>query len=380
MMSLSDITHSKAYKNFMAKLYGWGASVVILGALFKLQHYPGASIMLIVGLGVEAVIFFFSAFEPLHELIDWTLVYPELSHMEEEEEKDKDKEKPKGTITEQLDRMLEEAKIGPELLESLRAGMRNLSDNASKLTDLTDASVATGEYTENVKQASESISSFKEASSQGSQVMQEFAGASANIKDNLSNVASAADQYSDSMIGATSSMKGAASSIDEMKSSYSKAVGALDEISSISGATRSYNEQVEKITNNLSSLNSMYELDLMESNKKLVDTVNKLATTSEELSVTSEATKPFSEQMRKLTESISSLNSSYSNEMEESSQRTSTVKEFYGGIEEMMKTLHESAEGAKRYKEEISQLGENLAALNNIYGNMLTAMNVGAEK
>ena len=69
---------SKSWKKFMAKLYGWGASVVIIGALFKIQHYPGAGPLLIAGLSTEALIFFFSAFEPLHEEPDWSLVYPQL--------------------------------------------------------------------------------------------------------------------------------------------------------------------------------------------------------------------------------------------------------------------------------------------------------------
>lgn len=70
---------SKGWKKFMAKLYGWGAAVVIVGALFKIEHLPGASIMLSVGLGVEAFIFFMSAFEPIHEDPNWELVYPELA-------------------------------------------------------------------------------------------------------------------------------------------------------------------------------------------------------------------------------------------------------------------------------------------------------------
>ena len=65
----------------MSKLYGWGAAVVILGALFKINHYQGADIMLIVGLGTESLIFFFSAFEPPHVEPDWSLVYPELAGM-----------------------------------------------------------------------------------------------------------------------------------------------------------------------------------------------------------------------------------------------------------------------------------------------------------
>ena len=70
---------SKAWKKFMAKLYGIGAAVVIIGAMFKIQHWPFASLLLVVGLSTEAVIFFFSAFEPLHEEPDWSLVYPELA-------------------------------------------------------------------------------------------------------------------------------------------------------------------------------------------------------------------------------------------------------------------------------------------------------------
>ena len=62
-MGLGNITEAKWYKKMMPKLYGWGAAVVILGALFKIEHLPFASEMLIVGLSLEAIIFFFSAFE-----------------------------------------------------------------------------------------------------------------------------------------------------------------------------------------------------------------------------------------------------------------------------------------------------------------------------
>ena len=94
----------KKWKNFMAKLYGWGASIVIVGALFKIQHWPGAGIMLTIGLTTEAFIFFFSAFEKPHEEPDWSLVYPELAGMTPEEKEGK----VTGTATEELDKMLEE--------------------------------------------------------------------------------------------------------------------------------------------------------------------------------------------------------------------------------------------------------------------------------
>ena len=78
-MALLDFVKTKHYKNFMSKLYGWGAAVVIIGALFKINHYQYADVMLIIGLSTESVIFFFSAFEPPHVEPDWSLVYPQLA-------------------------------------------------------------------------------------------------------------------------------------------------------------------------------------------------------------------------------------------------------------------------------------------------------------
>ena len=80
-MGITEIVQSSGWKSFTAKLYGFGASIVIIGALFKIQHWPGAGVALTAGLTIEAIIFFFSAFEPLHEELDWTLVYPELAGM-----------------------------------------------------------------------------------------------------------------------------------------------------------------------------------------------------------------------------------------------------------------------------------------------------------
>ena len=69
---IEAVTEANWYKLLMPKLYGWGAAVVILGALFKIEHLPGASYMLMAGLGLEAIIFFFSAFEKNHEEVDWS--------------------------------------------------------------------------------------------------------------------------------------------------------------------------------------------------------------------------------------------------------------------------------------------------------------------
>lgn len=366
-MGIVEILQSKKGKTFMAYLYGWGAAVVILGALFKIQHYPGASIMLIIGLGTEAVIFFFSAFEPPHEDLDWSVVYPELAHMDEDEDADDDDvlEAPvtlSGTVTEQLDRMLEDAKIGPELISSLSAGMKSLSESASNLTDISDAANATSEYSERVKQASQSIGSLNDAYTQGNQAMQDLANVSSSVKDNLGSIAASTEQYSTSMTSAASKM-------DEMNTSYGKAVTALDEIASSSESAKGYNGEMEKLTSNLSALNAMYETDLQDSSAKLLQSIN-------DLSGTADASKSMIDQMNQMTSSLGNLNSSYANEAQESDKRVAAVQGFYTGLTEVMQNLNSSAEGAKRSREEVGKLGDNLAALNNVYGNMLAAMNI----
>ena len=151
-MGIYKLVRSKGYKQFMAYMYGFGASIVIVGALFKITHWPGANYMLSVGMFTEAIVFAFSALEPLHISYKWELVYPELALGDEITSK---KAMPKGTPTEQLDRMLEEAKIGPELIESLATGMRNLSENAKKLSGTADAVVATDNYAENLTKVAE---------------------------------------------------------------------------------------------------------------------------------------------------------------------------------------------------------------------------------
>jgi len=160
-MALIDV-NGKGFKNFMAKLYGWGAAVVILGAMFKILHLPGADIMLVVGLTTEAVIFFFSAFEKPHEEVDWSLVYPELAGMEDPDAKHKHggSKSNQLSVTQELDHMLESAKIDGELIESLSTGLRKFGDAAHKLGDTSEAAQATNEYASQVAMASKNMESL----------------------------------------------------------------------------------------------------------------------------------------------------------------------------------------------------------------------------
>ena len=150
-MALID-PNSKKFKNFMAKLYGWGASIVILGALFKLMNWPGAGAMLTIGLGTEAIIFFFSAFEKPHEEPDWSLVYPELAYM-----KDPNDTSSKKTPTQELDNMLEKANVDQALITRLGDNLRSFNETVEGVNKSMDAVAATGDYSDQMREAARKL-------------------------------------------------------------------------------------------------------------------------------------------------------------------------------------------------------------------------------
>jgi len=337
-MGLYNLVRSKGYKQFMAKLYGWGASVVILGALFKINHYPGADYLLIAGLGTEACIFFFSAFEPLHVEYDWSLVYPELAGMED---LDQDKKGSKKSLTQELDKMLADAKIGPELIASLGDGMRNLGDNALKLSGVADAATATDGYVTNLNTAAGSVKNLSEAYNKTANVLQldiqnaeefskniktasETAGTLASaynqVAENIKKDINATDEYVNSIKYATESAHSLADKYAKSAESLTRSADAID-FSAVDG--KAYGDQIQRISKNLSELNAVYELQLKSSSDQL--------------------------------------------------DRNNKMKESMDGF---LANLNESVEGTARYKDQVSVLAKNVAALNQVYGNMLTAMNV----
>jgi gliding motility-associated protein GldL len=265
-MGIIQTLQSKKGKTFMGYLYGWGASIVIVGAMFKIQHWPGAGPMLVAGLSIEAIIFFFSAFEPIHEETDWSLVYPELRGMHDDEEGGHGhghKEVKKGSkdpIAQELDKMLEEAKIGPELLESLGAGMRSLSEQAGKMSNIADASVATTSFVKEVE-------------------------------------------------GATQNMS-------ELSKSYVKATASLADLSNTNIDGQAYGEQLQQVSKNLSALNAVYELQLQGSSEHLKAT-NKMYEGIESLwrnlQDSVQDTNRYKDEIGKLATNLGALNTVYGN-------------------------------------------------------------------
>ncbi|GAB5540021.1 MAG: hypothetical protein Salg2KO_21240 [Salibacteraceae bacterium] len=259
---------SKSWKNFMAKLYGIGAAVVIVGALFKIMHWPFSGPLLVVGLSTEAVIFFFSAFEPMHDEPKWELVYPELAqHDDEESDSDHEDLLDEGSVstvneelpvTEQLDNLLEEAKIGPELIESLGSGLRSLSDNANKLSDISDASVATNEYVTSVRSAATNVNSLSENYSKASESLTSISLSAEDGSNYAAELKAVSGKLAELHGVYDAQLQGSREQMESTKQFYAGISELMANLQASVEDTKQYKENISELSNNLSALNRVY--------------------------------------------------------------------------------------------------------------------------
>jgi len=242
------------YANIMPKIYGLGASVVIIGAMFKLNGYPFATEMLVIGLSTEALIFAFSAFEPQHVEPEWSKVYPELAEGAEPVAR----KKSGLPASQQLDNALEKAKVGPELFENLGKGMRSLADNASKMSNLSDAALASNDYASNARKASETLGN-----------MNKSYAATANALTDMGNAVKGAGEYQEQIQNVTKNL-GALNKVYEMELQdanshvkalnkfYSNISGAMEGLGDATKEAEQFKAQMSKLNNNVGSLNKVY--------------------------------------------------------------------------------------------------------------------------
>lgn len=216
-----SLLRSRGYRIAMKYLYAWGASVVIIGALFKILHLPGANEMLIVGLGTEATVFFVSGLEPLPEEEkhwDWSKVFPQLKEEAEEEPV----EVPLGLAGGPVGmvpslgpgiKSLQESSLTPDLLEQLASSIEGLRVSVTSLSDITDAALATNEFAEKVREAS--------------------------------------------------------ARVEQLSHSYAVTADAMSKIASSFGDIQSYQAQIKTLSHTIAQLNSVYESELQEMQKHI---------------------------------------------------------------------------------------------------------------
>ncbi len=317
-MGITEIVQSSGWKSFTAKLYGFGASIVIIGALFKIQHWPGAGAALTSGLLIEAIIFFFSAFEPLHEELDWTLVYPELAGMSDPDEIDEYKEQAiadRNVGLQKFDELFQQSQINAEDVRSLGKHLNTISSTTETIGDITTASLATKEYFDKMGSAAE----------------------------NMDNVANA----------------------------YGTNTGVLNE--SVNTLAESYKNTASLIDNKGKDIADKFAA----SSANLTATYEAMSgEVKEEHSNISQSQKQFNDQLATLNQNLAELNTSYSDQVKGSQDHLQGTAGVYKGLNEMITSLQVSVEETQKYKSEIVKLSESLSELNNVYGNMLTAMSI----
>jgi len=319
-MNIGELIKTKRWKVFMSYVYGWGAAIVMIGALFKLEHLKGSGLLLSIGLITEAFIFFLSAFEPPMETPDWSKVYPELGEDFELESYEQHGKKGKTGFGE----LLASNELTPELLDKVGKGLNTLSNTARGISDITSATLATDMYVKNLGSASESMSNFAEINNK------------ANVTINQS-VGALADSYS------TTAQRLSQSGIEAI-------------------------ENMHKTGEKFSSI-------LTETGKKLADTYQNAGNSvSSEIENIKDSSKLYATSLQKLNNNLSSLNSNFETQLKGSEEQFRASQNFSKDLIAMNNLLASSVEELKRYKENAEQLNKHLESLNTIYGNMLGAM------
>lgn len=306
----------------MNYFYSIGASVVLLGALFKLEHWTGGNTMLMIGMSCEALIFFLSAFEPMVEQPDWTKVYPQLNpEYEFEEEVDLPSRGSRG-----FDDLLEKAEITPELMAKLKKGLQDLTNTAKGISEISSATVATEMYVKNLGSASQSMHSFSEVNNKATASVERSLGELVHSYEHSSKLISGSSkEMAESFADSTKKInQQLATTSEKLSASYKDFTDSVQrDFTSLNESSKSYSGEISKMNTNLASLNSSYELHL-QNVKKLADVSSK--------SVTDQA--------------------------------------------ELQQLVNDTLAEAKKYEQLSERMNKNLEALNQVYGNMLGAMNI----
>jgi methyl-accepting chemotaxis protein len=319
-MNLGEIFKTKRWKAFMGYVYGWGAAIVMIGALFKLQHWQYAGLLLAIGLLTEAFIFFLSAFEPPLDMPEWSKVYPELR----EDYELADIEELGSRNKKGLGELFSSSELTPDLLEKVGKGLNELSNTARGISDISSATLATDMYVKNIGSASESMS----------------------VLTQINNRAN---------------------------DSINKSVGNL--VDSYNSTAKILSETGQNTIVKIQKTGEEFSSKIADTSKKLADTFDMTSgSLSNGLNIIGESSKLYAGSLEKLNQNINALNSTYEMQLKDTKGQLEENKKFNNDMVQMNEILASSVNELKKYKENAEQLNKNLEALNTIYGNMLGAM------
>lgn len=339
---LDRVLESQFFKRFMTVAYGLGASIVIIGALFKITHIPGANEALFIGMVTEAIIFALSALQRPHVEPDWSKVHPELQEDYHGVAAEVVENKvASGRQTNKLDEMLQKADVDEELIARLGSGLKNLSDSTSKLNNMAKASVANDEFVEKLKGASTSVSTLSESYNKTSKALDQELAVSGEFSTNVRAASNAAANLKQVYIKTSESLKEDIDASQVLSKSLTSASESAKKLA------ESYLRSSESIMKNI-----------------------------EELGASTAKNTDFNNQLKKLSVNLSSLNTLYELQLKSSQQQQQSSAKLQESMAKFLADLDKSSSQTANYQKEMENLTSKMSSLNGIYGNMLSAMKV----
>lgn len=315
---------TKAYKVIIGYVYGWGATAVIVGALFKIMHFPGAGVVLTVGMLVEAFIFFVSVFEPPMEHYDWARVFPALGKSGAVEG---------GEVAPMP--MPTPAKATPGAAAPVVSGNIDLGLDASDLNKLK----------EGINKIASTADNFAGIVGDAPEVARKIAKASASFEElgeRTQGIGKALEE----------SVKGISSGCEEINKILLESTQSL---------TSQIRENCEKLSSSMGESANHFD-----SLGKLMD---------EQLQQVKSQAADYTQQIAGINKNISALNALYELQIHETKDCLESFRGMQGDMSEMLENVSLSLDSAKLFKQESQQLANNVASLNSVYGNMLSVVN-----
>jgi gliding motility-associated protein GldL len=268
MSGKGGFLHSKGFKTIMKHFFGWGAAIVIVGALFKIQHYPGSDIMLPVGLILEAVIFIVMIFVPDHPEYDWERVHPILSPDLTPEQMHEMTENGTGigggnggggSNADAVAKQLKAAGIDDGLLGALKDGMTKLADNAKSLGVVSTAAAATDDYVKSLNSASRNLNNLTTKYSESAEAIAGIAGDGqgnfgAEMQKLGQNMSALNNVYS-SQLESTQDYLNSLKSMGNLQDSIKN---IMNDLAASANDTKVYRDNMALLSQNLTDLNNVY--------------------------------------------------------------------------------------------------------------------------
>lgn len=322
------VFQTKAYKVIIGYVYGWGATAVIIGALFKIMHFPYAGLILTIGMVVEAFIFFVSAFEPAMEHYDWARVFPVLG----KSGADWDKE---GTNT----------MVTAPVAAPVQMSAGNVSNAVNANVDLGLDSADLDKLKAGINKIAETADNFAGIVDDAPEVARKLAKASASFEE----------------LGERTQEVGKV-----LESSVKGLAGGCEEINKI--LLESTQDLTSRIKTNCEKLATTMgqSADNFDSLGKIMD---------EQLKNVKSQAENYTQQISAINKNIGALNALYELQIHETQDCLESFRGMQGDMNEMLEHVSLSVDSAKLFKQESQQLANNVASLNSVYGNMLSVVN-----